>query len=287
MRSFDGTSSYVMQLTDASGNGNNVTVTGTWQRFSVTGTATGGASNVFARLRGGQSPANSDTADILFSEPQVEVGSTATDYQKVVSQYDVTEAGVSDVYYLAFDGVDDSLATASIDFSATDEMSLFAGVRKLSDAAVGLVVELSSSVASNNGSFALITDGFSVADGFEYYSRGTTLRRAEKSSVTAPVTKVITGLSDISADSVALRLDGVDEGSSDLDQGTGNYGNYPLYIGRRNVNSLPFNGRIYSLIVRGLLTSGDDLTNAETYVAGETGFTAPSITGVPTIGVSL
>jgi hypothetical protein len=60
-----------------------------------------------------------------------------------------------------------------------------------------------------------------------------------------------------------------------------------MFIGRRQGTSRPFNGRIYSLIVRGLLTSGDDLTNAETYVAGETGFTTPSITGVPTIGVSL
>jgi len=40
---------------------------------------------------------------------QVETGSTATPYQKVVTQYDITEAGVPSVYKSFFDGVDDIL----------------------------------------------------------------------------------------------------------------------------------------------------------------------------------
>src|SRR5690606_16203719 len=35
--------------------------------------------------------------------------------------------------YLEFDGTNDSLRTANIDFSGADKVSLFAGVRKLSD----------------------------------------------------------------------------------------------------------------------------------------------------------
>ena len=53
--------------------------------------------------------------------------------------------------------------------------------------------------------------------------------------------------------------------------GTGNFGNYPLYIGRRGGTSFPFNGHIYSLVVRGALTA--DLAPVETYVADKTGVT--------------
>ena len=53
--------------------------------------------------------------------------------------------------------------------------------------------------------------------------------------------------------------------------GTGNFGNYPLYIGRRNGATLPFNGHIYQLVVRGALTA--DLAPVETYVADKTGVT--------------
>lgn len=49
---------------------------------------------------------------------------------------------VTGAYYLEFDGSDDFLVTNSIDFTATDEVSLFAGVRKLSDVATGMVCEI-------------------------------------------------------------------------------------------------------------------------------------------------
>jgi hypothetical protein len=258
-----------------------VSVTTEWQRFNYTFTPSAG-SNII----GIQNAVDAAARSVYAWGAQLETGSTATDYQKVVSQYDVTEAGVSDVYYLAFDGVDDSLATASIDFSATDEMSVFAGVRKLSDAAAGTVAELSASSAANNGTFGLFGPG-SIGPTYGFHSRGTVRVISEPTGFSAPITNILTGLSDISADSCILRENGAEVASTTANQGTGNFLTYPLYIGRRGGATLPFNGRIYSLIVRGLLTSGDDLTNAETYVAGETGFTAPSITGVPTIGVSL
>jgi hypothetical protein len=77
------------------------------------------------------------TDGVLISSAQFETSATATAYQKVTSQYVVTETGVPSVHYLKFDGVDDAMATPSIDFSASDEMSVFAGVRKLSDATQG------------------------------------------------------------------------------------------------------------------------------------------------------
>lgn len=61
--------------------------------------------------------------------------------------------------------------------------------------------------------------------------------------------------------------------SSATDQGTGNYGSFVLFIGRRNNASLPFNGKLHQLIVRGALTDEGTLVQAERYVAQRTGIT--------------
>ena len=51
----------------------------------------------------------------------------------------------------------------------------------------------------------------------------------------------------------------------------GNFGNYPLYIGRRGGTLFPLNGNIYGLIVRGALTTDPLLSAAEAYMATKTG----------------
>ncbi len=65
-------------------------------------------------------------------------GTNLLAYQRVNTNTDYDTVGFPK--YLKFDGVDDSLATNSIDFSATDEMTVWSGVRKLSDAGLGTVV---------------------------------------------------------------------------------------------------------------------------------------------------
>jgi len=68
-----------------------------------------------------------------------------------------------------------------------------------------------------------------------------------------------------------MRVDGVQVASTS-GGATGNFGNYPLYIGSRGGSALRFNGRIYSLIVRGKLPDTDEQRDqTETYVAGKTG----------------
>jgi hypothetical protein len=82
LRSTDGTSTYNMHIISPTGATTNIVVTGSWQRFTVTGTGTGGATSYAVGLRGGQSPANSNTADVLAWGAQLEVGSTATTYTR-------------------------------------------------------------------------------------------------------------------------------------------------------------------------------------------------------------
>jgi hypothetical protein len=203
---------------------------------------------------------------------QFEVGSTATAYQKVTTQYDVTEAGVSSLSYLAFDGVDDFLVTPTIT-PGIDKAQVFAGVRKLSDAAGAVAVELSAAVVSNAGAFAIFAPS-SAAPNYLFRSRGSAAQVGAdytNAIVAAPITNVITGLGDISGDIATLRINGAQAAQSTTDQGTGNYLAYPLYIGRRGGTSNPFNGQIFSLIVRfGANLTADQITSTETWVNGKT-----------------
>lgn len=175
-------------------------------------------------------------------------------------------------YYLLFDGVDDSLATAStVDFTATDEMTVIAGVRKLVDnVAYTVIVELSTLTGGvNTGTFVLAPN----VGTYEHFSYGNVLASASASGFTAPVTNVVSALADISGDSIIVRANGVQAAQSTANQGTGNYGNYTLFIGRRGSSTLPFNGHLNQLIVRGRTTSGTTLTRAERFVGTKTGVT--------------
>jgi hypothetical protein len=83
LRSFDGSSTYNMHLVGADSLTTNIVVTGAWQRFTVTTSRVGAATIGYAiGLRGGQSPANSNTADVLAWGAQLELGSTATTYTR-------------------------------------------------------------------------------------------------------------------------------------------------------------------------------------------------------------
>lgn len=179
-------------------------------------------------------------------------------------------------YYLSFDGVDDYLSTGSIDFTATDKMTVLAGVQKNSDAAAGIVVELSADRLANAGAFSL----YAPAGGTNQYlfgSRGTVDGAfAVVSPRTYPTTQtaVLTGIGNISGDQSLLRVNGSTAATEwTIDQGTGNFGNYPLYIGRRNGASIPFKGHLYGLIVRGAQTDDNHLTPAEKYLAYKSGVT--------------
>lgn len=172
-------------------------------------------------------------------------------------------------YYLLFDGTDDSLATGAIDFTSTDKMSIFAGVRKLSDAATFMILAELGTNWTNSGSFGMFAPG--EVGTYYWGSTGSASAAAHPSGFAAPITNVVTGIGDIGADMCICRVNGTQVGSSAGDQGTGNYRSAALNIGRRNNASSPFNGRLYSLIVRGAQSSAAQIVSAETYVNSKTG----------------
>ena len=234
--------------------GNMVSISDTEWIVTVSGTMAGNFLSIVPAFRpaGEESthaPNNSATGSIDVVNAQLETGSTATPYQRVVSQYEVTEAGKPTLHYVQYDGVDDSYVTPTIT-PGTDKVQVFAGVRKLSDAAIGVVLESSVSAPINSGTLSVRAPQNTGTNTLVLGSRGTITAEALASGFSAPTTNVIAGLGDISGDLATLRVNGTQAAQSTADQGTGNYLAYPLYIGRRGGTSLPFNGRDYGLIAR-------------------------------------
>lgn len=174
--------------------------------------------------------------------------------------------------WMSFDGNDDFLATYAIDLTGADKVGVFAGVRKLSDAAAGIVVEHSINTAVNAGSFRIDAPSSPGANNYRFLSTGSGADTAVTAAVAAaPHSDVLTGIGDIGGDLATLRVNASQVAQSTANQGTGNFGNYPLYIGRRGGVSLPFLGNIYGLIVVGKLPSAAEIANIETFLNQKTG----------------
>lgn len=224
---------------------------------------------------------------LYFGESLFDMQMDDFEYRKIQGNhaYQTTSASrpilrknaVTGANYLEFDGTDDFLQTSNIDFTGTDKMSLFAGVRKLSDAATGVVCELSNNSDASVGTFRLSAPAYSGASKYSIGSRGNVgvIAQAATTDVSfnAPNSSVLTTKAQISNDSVLLRLNGSQVELNTADQGTGNYGNYPLYIGRRGGTSLQFNGHLYSLIGIGKLTTDSETITLEKAIAKNTGVT--------------
>ena len=203
-------------------------------------------------------------------------GSSAGTYQRIAAATDYATVGFLPYLYFV---TDDSFGTNSIDFTATDKMSVCAGVTKLSDAAVGIIAELSTSAGGGtSGTFVLHTQtspvGYRYAAGSGF--SGAAFATDDASTFTAPITNVITGISNFAGatinDEISVRVNGATPTQSIAGTvSTGNFGNYPLYIGRRGGASLPFNGNLYQLIVCGKTLSASELASTEAYVNSKTG----------------
>jgi hypothetical protein len=242
---------------------------------TATATATTSATNSIQLGTGDNaiSYAGDGTSGVFLWRWQFEAAASATNYQRVATQYDVTEAGKQTLHYVQYDGVDDGYVTPTITPN-TDKVQVFAGVRKLSDAALGMISEYSADTNTNNGSWYLLAPTSAGVANSGFLSKGTIASGSSAANFAAPVSAVITGIGDISGDTSLQRRNGTQVSQGTADQGTGNFLAYPLYIGRRGGTTLPFNGRDYGLIVRfGPNLDANTISNVEKYLAQKTGVT--------------
>ena len=177
---------------------------------------------------------------------------------------------VTGANYLEFDGSDDFLQTANIDFTATDKVSLFAGFSVLeSPQAYTILAELSTNSVLSNGVFQIVAKD-KLLTSTRISSKGTIQSNNPFMNLTDK--RILSANLSISADINSARINATNQ-SVQTDQGTGNYGNYPMYIGRRSEGVLPFNGHIYGLIGVGRLMSGRVTVAIEKELAKHVGVT--------------
>lgn len=202
-----------------------VTLTDSWQRVTISNAPTG-----YFQFRLISSSGTTASSFLLWGA-QLETGSTATAYQKVVSQYDVTEAGVASCYYVQTDGVDDAYVTPTIT-PGTDKAQVFMGLQKIGTGATAqIIAEMSVTRAANNGAFTVGVPGSVAGAGAFLVSRGTVDATAQVTTgYTPPTHVVLTGLADISGDVATLRANGSQIAQATTDQGTGNFLAYPAYL---------------------------------------------------------
>lgn len=245
-----------------------------WVQISATSSFSITAGGINIGTRGGAAFGGDDTLDLLVWGADLRVANDGVNlpaYQRVNTATDY-DAGSQWPRYLKFNGTNQWLQTNSIDFTYGDKMFVSAGVRKLSDAAIGMIAETSVNTNVNNGAFFFSAPTTLGTGTYRWASRGTATAVSDTpNSYAAPITSITTCIGDISGDSAILRVNGTQAAISTTDQGTGNYGNYPLYLGARAGSSLWFNGRLYGMVIAGKQASAAEIASTETYINQKTG----------------
>lgn len=196
-------------------------------------------------------------------------------YQATAANKPILRQDGNGFYYLEFDGTDDAMLTAAIDFSATNKMSVFAGA-KTNDVGAGSTYSTVCGYGNVNGvagSFAIFLPASINTVGV--WARGATTT-ISKTVATDTDNKVLTGLYDLSAASgsqLGIRVNNGATSYGGADGGGGNFNSAQqgilggTTVGGANV----IDGRIYAVIIRGAASSADEINDTETWVNGKTG----------------
>lgn len=228
----------------------------------------------------GTSPVTADGDLVARMDDKSGNGYNATQATEVRRPVYKTSGGL---HWLLFDGIDDGMATGTIDLDGTDKISILAALEKHSNASLAVFAELSASYVSNRGAF-LIAAPHSGGGEYGVGTRGNgnyTGWEVADASVDTP--RVLHAQFDYDGgttrelETPVLRMDGSDValttplGSYSDNDGT--FDNYPLYLGRRGGSSLPFNGRMYGFLLTPTVTSADDYALYEQFLADRSGVT--------------
>ena len=244
---------------------------------TLSGTATGvlsAGSNTFTATAGTLTLTVSGSVTLADLRP-TNAGARLPAYQRVNTSTDYDTAGFP--LYLACNGTSSAMSTSSINFTATAKMTVMTGVRKLVDQNNSVPMELSTVANSSNpGSFTILAP-LGISANYTAACIGNAAGASTTTSALnylAPISNVLTVLEDISATSpneIILKVNGAFTGTQSLDCGTGNFGNYPLYLFARAGTSLLFNGQFYGGIIRGAQSDAASISQNEQFMAQKTG----------------
>lgn len=176
--------------------------------------------------------------------------------------------------YADFDGVDDNLATAAINFTNTGVMTVVASIRKGSDATLGLLAELGTGGQAGSFFVSAPTSAGQPTYGANYTGATSGRTQVSAASYAAPHLAVVNSSGILATGEIELRVNGtLTESTAGV--GGGTFGNYPLSIGRRSNGTLLFTGRIYRMIVIGRTLTAAELSRAEAWCAAPAGVVLP------------
>ena len=239
----------------------------------ITTSATAGFSNV----RIGAGAGGVVTADVTFSDPQFELGTTATDYQRVTDQWNVTEAGVTPCYYLQGDGTDDVLnSVAAVPANASTSAQQIFGVRTGATLTGAIAFATRSTIASGSSvpSFAPGSMGLRLvnfASSPTMVMSGVDRVQLNLTGVTADTKYVYSLLGDISAPSMVARRNATPDASNTTSLSGGTFTDTTAYI-IGDATTAFFPGRVYQAVMRfGPNLTADQITQTETFVNDKTG----------------
>ena len=201
---------------------------------------------------------------------QFEEATEASNYQKVVTDIDVTESGVGEVYYLKFDGVSDNMSltgltspntpiTAWFGYSATNANS--------TDNRLLLDIETGRTFLTASGS---------VGGTLGYYDGAYRNFAADSDAL-----KVLTY--DLVEDNAKIRIDGTQEYSDATYDQKAIGGQIGLFSNLR-VDANHVAGNLYSCILRAAESTDKEIASTESYVAKKTGLLA-QVDGIATLSL--
>jgi hypothetical protein len=169
-------------------------------------------------------------------------------------------------YYLFFDGIDDSLATAAINFTSMTGYIAVAGVLLGSSGVISYIASADSEVVNRSPQF-LRVESSNLAATITFV--GASPFSDSGNTVAGSTPTVLTSKSSSTA--IEVFVNKLSNGSSPI-TGTPNTESASLKIGiSGRASSTFFNGHLYSLIVRGAQSSDSQIASAESYVNSKTG----------------
>jgi hypothetical protein len=205
------------------------------------------------------------TSGVYIWGAQLELGSTATAYQKVTTAFNVTEDGVQSLSYLSFDGVDDFMASSSITWLGP--YAVWAGFLTKKVTGTQSIADADPSGGTRTPQFLRLANATPETINFS------------SSSIpfdTGPDVSINTNTvlsASCTATQIDVRRNAVSNGSSAV-TGTLNTATRAVFIGKYFTGNIQyFFGEMYSVIIRGASTDATQISNTETYVAGKTGVT--------------
>jgi hypothetical protein len=244
-----------------------------WIKFSISRTA---VANEIARINviptASQSNFSGDgTSGVYMWGAQLEQATEASNYQKVVTDIDVTESGVGEVYYLKFDGTDDGMTINNLTSPSTPITALFGYSATNANAFNGKFLV---DILTGRTVFGASTDAASQIGYFD--------GAWEDFSADSNAIKVLTY--DLVENDAKVRVDGTQEYSdTTYDQKAigGLIGLFERYDSSGNYLA----GNMYQTILRAAESTDEEIAKAETYVANKTGLKA-QVDGIATLDLN-